>query len=590
LLHHPRTTPAPPITLNTPNPALVTERAAQRLPRAALLLFCAAYVIPGVFGRDPWKAADITAFGAMMGIVEGRAPWLAPAIGGVPLDVAVLPYWLGAAFIELLQPLGDPALAARIPFALVLAVVLMLTWYATFHLARTEAAQPLPLAFGGEAGVVDYARAVADGALLALIASLGLLQLGHETTPDLVQMAGTTLFVYALAASPYRRRSSRLAVIVALPALAASGAPTLAVALAAVGAVVCWRSSYEPARRFVPWVLAGGVLAAATASALGVWAWRVAWPGASSGVGSLLRLLLWFPWPAWPLALWTLWRWRRHLLHRHISVPLAAVLVALVTCIAMGGSDRALLAGLPAIAVLAAFALPTLSRSLAAAIDWFSVFFFSAAALAIWVIYTAVLTGVPAKPAANVARLTGLAVARALAHRPAPRRAVEEPRAAGQRRGAVLAAADDAVAAAAQLRAQLPAAGRTHRAARAARRLHRGARHGAGAGRRARTPWALARRCARRGRGRHLRVAAARRAGARAARRAGRLARRRARTPADRPRRRDGHPAPASGLSAPVTAPPRCARAPPAAPGETATPAPARSARRVRRRGAARHA
>ena len=398
--------------MNTPNPALVTERAAQRLPRAALLLFCAAYVIPGVFGRDPWKAADITAFGAMMGIVEGRAPWLAPAIGGVPLDVAVLPYWLGAAFIELLQPLGDPALAARIPFALVLAVVLMLTWYATFHLARTEAAQPLPLAFGGEAGVVDYARAVADGALLALIASLGLLQLGHETTPDLVQMAGTTLFVYALAASPYRRRSSRLAVIVALPALAASGAPAIAVALAAVGAVVCWRSSYEPARRFVPWVLAGGVLAAATASALGVWAWRVAWPGASSGVGSLLRLLLWFPWPAWPLALWTLWRWRRHLLHRHISVPLAAVLVALVTCIAMGGSDRALLAGLPAIAVLAAFALPTLSRSLAAAIDWFSVFFFSAAALAIWVIYTAVLTGVPAKPAANVARLAPGFVAR----------------------------------------------------------------------------------------------------------------------------------------------------------------------------------
>ncbi len=394
--------------MNTPNPALVTERAAQRLPRVALLLFCAAYLIPGVFGRDPWKAADITAFGAMMGIVEGRASWFAPAVGGVPLDVAVLPYWLGAASIRLLQPLADPALAARIPFAIVLALVLVLTWYATFHLARTEAAQPLPLAFGGEAKVVDYARAVADGALLALIASLGLLQLGHETTPDLVQMAGATLFVYGLAASPYRRRASRAAVLAALPALAASGAPSTAVALAAVGAIVCWRSSYEPARRFAPWVLAGGVLAAATASALGVWAWRVG----TVSPGSLLRLLLWFPWPAWPLALWTLWRWRRHLLHRHISVPLSAVVVALAACVAMGGSDRALLAGLPAIAVLAAFALPTLERSLAAAIDWFSVFFFSAAALAIWVIYTAVLTGVPAKPAANVARLAPGFVAR----------------------------------------------------------------------------------------------------------------------------------------------------------------------------------
>ena len=54
------------VTLNTPNPALVTQRAAQRLPRLALLLFCAAYVLPGVFGRDPWRNADLTAFGQML--------------------------------------------------------------------------------------------------------------------------------------------------------------------------------------------------------------------------------------------------------------------------------------------------------------------------------------------------------------------------------------------------------------------------------------------------------------------------------------------------------------------------------------------
>ena len=46
--------------------------------------------------------------------------------------------------------------------------------------------QPVAFAFGGEASPLDYARAIADAALLALIASLGLLQLGHETTPELV--------------------------------------------------------------------------------------------------------------------------------------------------------------------------------------------------------------------------------------------------------------------------------------------------------------------------------------------------------------------------------------------------------------------
>jgi hypothetical protein len=38
-------------------------------------------------------------------------------------------------------------------------------------------------------------------------------------------------------------------------------------------------------------------------------------------------------------------------------------------------------------------------------IDWFSVLFFSFCSLAVWVIWLAMLTGFPAKPAANVARL-----------------------------------------------------------------------------------------------------------------------------------------------------------------------------------------
>jgi hypothetical protein len=79
--------------------------------------------------------------------------------------------------------------------------------------------------------------------------------------------------------------------------------------------------------------------------------------------------------------------------------------VALLACIAGGGFDRALMLGLPGFAVLAAFALPTLQRGTAAAIDWFSVFFFSIAAIAIWVIYAAMVTGAPVRTAANVAKL-----------------------------------------------------------------------------------------------------------------------------------------------------------------------------------------
>ena len=383
----------------------MTQRAVQRLPRVALLLLCAAYLLPGLMGRDPWKSADISAFGYMVNIAQGRAPWLAPTVGGLPADAALLPYWLGAAFIKALDPWIDPALAARIPFALLLAAVLALTWFTTYHLARTEAAQPVPFAFGGEAHPVDYARAIADGALLALIATLGLLQLGHETTPELGQLASVALYLYALAASPYRSLKPKLAMPVALVSLAASGAPSIALILGIVGAVICRRSSYETVRSFVWWVVLGTGLAVGVAYALGAWGWRVDRYDSLTQVWASIRLLAWFSWPAWPLAFWTLWRWRNHLLNRHIAVPLGCLLVSVIACVSMGGSDRALMLGLPALAVLAAFALPTLQRGASAAIDWFSVFFFSICALAVWVIYLAMHTGVPAKPAANLARL-----------------------------------------------------------------------------------------------------------------------------------------------------------------------------------------
>ena len=393
-----------PVT-TTPIPALVSRDAARELPRVALLLLCAAYVLPGVFGRDPWKNADLAAFGQMLSMAEGRSSWLAPALGGVPADTALLPHWIGAAFIALTSPWLDPALAARIPFALLLVLAMTALWYATFALARTEAAQPLPFAFGGGAEAVDYARAIADASILALIATLGLLQLGHETTPELVQLAAVAGTQWALAVAPWHPRRARVGILVALPALACSGAPTMALVLGVAGTLICTQSSFAPVRRFVPWALAASAIAATLAWMLGTWSWRLGRGGTAGDLVLIARQWLWFLWPAWPLALWTLWRWRLQLRRRHIAVPVAVLATALVGNLAMGGSDRALMLGLPGIAVLAAFALPTLRRSTGSAIDWFSVFFFTLVAIIVWVIYLSLHTGVPAKPAANVARL-----------------------------------------------------------------------------------------------------------------------------------------------------------------------------------------
>ncbi|MFM8767076.1 MAG: hypothetical protein ACKOD9_04670, partial [Rubrivivax sp.] len=167
----------------------VTRKEVARLPRLAVWAFCLTWLVPGLVGRDPWRHADVTSFAIMSAMAEGRSSWWHPVIAGVPVEVGLLPHWLGAGAIALLGELLGPVLAVSLVFGALRGGTMTAIWYATFHLARTEAAQPAALPFGGEAAPVDYARALADGALLAMLATLGLLQLGHETTEEALQLA-----------------------------------------------------------------------------------------------------------------------------------------------------------------------------------------------------------------------------------------------------------------------------------------------------------------------------------------------------------------------------------------------------------------
>jgi hypothetical protein len=398
--------------VNQPNPAIVAQSAVRRLPRLALLLFCAAYVLPGFVGREPWKNADIMSFGYMFELAKGRADWLTPDLLGQPPEfVALLPYWLGALAMRIAPAWVTPDFAARVPFIALLVLTLLATWYAVYYLARTPGAQPVPFAFGGEARPKDYARAIADGGLLALIACLGLAQLSHETTPAVAQLGFTALAFFGLAALPYRLWVSVASLAVGLVGLGLSGGPAMAALFAIGGAVLLFADAPEDAlrdvrgRRGAAIVIAVGVGAAVLAAAFDMWEWRLS-PlpfGATRDWKSIGRLLLWFTWPAWPLALWTVWRWRRQLGRRHVALPLWFAVVGILTSVLSPNPDRALLLSLPALATLAAFALPTFRRSVSALIDWFALLFFSSCALIIWVIWISLQTGVPPKPAANVA-------------------------------------------------------------------------------------------------------------------------------------------------------------------------------------------
>ncbi len=406
--------------MKQPTPAIVAQSAVRRIPRLVLLLVCAAYVIPGFVGREAWKAADMASLGFMSEIALGHTSWFEPSLlGSPPSFPSLLPYWLGAWAMQW-APNGMPAdFAARLPFIGLLALALVAAWYATYYLARRPGAQPVAFAFGGEASTTDYARAIADGGVLALIACLGLAHLGHETTPALVQLGCAALTFYGLSSLAYHRVLPAVALLSGLLGLALSGAPTLAV-LYGLGGTWIYGADVavfqdEKARSDRRTLESGLLLlliacVAALAWKWQLWSWKIEWPKATwNEWNGYAQLLLWFTWPAGPLALWTAWRWRLQLrskqVHSHLLLPLWFVLVTVAATLTSSSPDRTLLLALPAMATLAAFALPTLTRQVSALIDWFTLLFFTSCGFTIWVIWLAMQTGFPPQPAANVAKL-----------------------------------------------------------------------------------------------------------------------------------------------------------------------------------------
>lgn len=411
---------APP-TMSPTSPALVSQDGVRRLARSVLLLVCAVYALAGFVGRDAWRNDDVVAVAYMGEIAAGHSSWLRPTLAGQsPEHPGLLPYWLGAASLKLLSPAVQPDIAVRLPFIAMLILAFACTWYGTYYLARAPAAQPVRFAFGGEARPKDYARALADGGLLALIACLGLAKLGHESTPALAQLACASLLFLGYCLRPWHPRHGGGAALAGVAGLTLCGAPELGIVLCLGGALLEWlqRAGQKPDHPEAPPPPDPGlVVLVVVATACGVLAnvwdlWQTPgyrWSLAEVQWSGYAQMLVWFMWPAWPMAIWALWSWRRHILdmrsNRHLAWPILFVLAVSLASLRFDNADTTLLLALPPLAALAAFSLATMNRQVSALVDWFAVLFFSVCGIVIWVVWIAMQTGIPQAPATNVARL-----------------------------------------------------------------------------------------------------------------------------------------------------------------------------------------
>jgi 4-amino-4-deoxy-L-arabinose transferase-like glycosyltransferase len=416
---------ASPVALRK-NPALLTERATRKLPRFILLAMAVAYCAAGLIGRDPWRTDDAVTFGVAWTMAHGHSlDWIMPNVLGDPVvQDGPLVYWLAAVSMWVLGGLVGEPLAARIPTGLATGLALAATWYATYTLARTRQAQPVQFLFGGAPEPRDYGRAIADGAVLTLLATLGLLLRLHEATPEALQFSLLCVAMYGLVLTLDRPRAGAAWLGMALAGLllARGQQAALPLALVVLGLALFYRP-IAPARKWLALITVPVAIAPALAWAyllheqgaagqayLQAWlTWNLTANSGQSGSVALYfaRNLLIFGWPALPFALIAAWRWRQRVSAPHVMLPAAMVLSHLlyILVISAEGQEALMVSVLPGSFILAAFLLPTLSRSTSNAIDWFALMSLSFGIFLVWLGYLAMQAGWPSTLSRNFSKL-----------------------------------------------------------------------------------------------------------------------------------------------------------------------------------------
>lgn len=405
-------------------PVRLPAAATNALPRWGLLALGLLYILPGLIGRDPWKNEDATSFGIMWTMAHGSLQdWLAPNIAGMVLPAeSPLAYWFGAICIKLFGWLLEDPLAARVSTVGCFLIGSLSIWYATYLLGRRSEAQPLKLAFGGQPEPRDFGRTLADGAFLIYLGFLGLLLHSHETSPKTLQIALVAYAIYdAVRVFDTNKLRHAISLGVVLGLLVLTHGWLLPTGILA-GLLVLAGLHHRPILKSLLgvalpsalaicliWVLATRALLPEAGAQFSTWlSWnryQINWPSLTS-LKFLLKYGVWFAWPAWPFAGWAIYAWRRQLQSLHISLPLAFFIpLTLLVLLNVHSEEGILLPLLPALAILAAFGIPTMKRSAINAVDWFSVMTLTTCAAFIWIGWIAKETGWPAQIAKNAYKL-----------------------------------------------------------------------------------------------------------------------------------------------------------------------------------------
>lgn len=380
--------------------SLPSKPIALPLRPALFALLLLTYLIPGLIGHDPWKPEDAIGIGIVHQML-GHGQWLLPHLAGEPyFDDGPLYYWIAALTAKLSSPVLAAADGARLANGVLTGCTLAFVYLAARRL---------------------YGRLEGSSAVLVLLGCLGLLVHAHETLAEIGMLAGQALGWYGIALALRRPLIGGWVLGAGLGTAALCKGVAAVIAPAVVALAVPLVSSAWRRREYLLTLHAAALL---LAGILGGWLAfveqhspglvRTWWYANAAQFGAppanVLaywgQTLAWTTWPAWPLAIWTLWERRRRAFEPGTRMLIAAAAASLAVLVVL--RDPREVYALPLLlplALLAGGGVPSLRRGAANGLAWFGVMsagFFGALA---WLGWIAMMTGVPPAIAHDFAKL-----------------------------------------------------------------------------------------------------------------------------------------------------------------------------------------
>ena len=381
--------------MSTPRP-----RIGENTKTQLLILLSIVWIFIGLIGHAPWKPLETNSISIIKDILD-NGHIIAPFAPSTPiLDLPPLYHLSAAVSAKLLSPILSMHDGARLINAFWMSIILLTI---------------------GMAGRELWAHGVGRYATFITFGTIGLVLNAHTLNAEIAMLASTATGFYALALSKRRpwRASALLGVAIAVGFVAKGLTPVFI--LTGTACVLALLFSHWRTKSFAIFMSTALTIAIPL---IALWLVPLAayypdlfslWLKAELSrfnefyFSYFLNLLIWYAWPALPLALWSLWRHRAQLLSKPKFQLIIVFFIISWIVLALGADNKdidALTLLLPLVA-LGAGSVDHLKRGAASALNWFGISLFGLTGFLIWLGWFAMVTGYPSKIKERMQFLSG---------------------------------------------------------------------------------------------------------------------------------------------------------------------------------------